>query len=369
MRLRTLSLLRCVRRTEEAPPCGATLRLGTEPPARTTGEELLEGALVCEACGASYPVVAGVAVVVRNPFRYFRGFFPVAKGYLAEVGGMSRPFEVWLYAQMLGDLERKDEKLFPRPQPYDERVGHALHKWLGTYLLTHYFPPVPSGEPLLDGLLEASHRRGPLALLGDMATRWCLPGAGLGVDIGCSVGGLTLRLASLCEYAMGVDLSFEKVLTARRVVLRAPCGPAPLRLYHEGVSYESVPIPEVSAENLDFVVASGSDAPVESGSADIVSSCNLIDIVNDPLAVLAEHVRILSPRGLLVLSTPYLDHTAAVTQHLAADGRDPRETVFAHLPGFRILEEATRVPWLLRASDRHYDLYLDHCFAARRDGN
>jgi SAM-dependent methyltransferase len=329
------------------------------------GEELREGALQCVACGAAYPVVTGVAVLVRNPFRYFRGFYPFAKGYLADIGGMSKHFEVWLHTRMLGDLEDKKDKLFPRPQPYDERAAHPLHKWLGTYLLTHYFPPLPSGDPTLDALLDVCHQRGPVRLLGDMAQRW----AGtpeLGLDMGCSVGGLSVRLAGFCRRAIGVDLSFEKIVTARRTVLREPCAPEPLRIYHEGISYETVSLPEIAAEDVDFVVCSGSETPLDSATADVITSCNLIDIVNDPFELLAEKIRMLAAGGVLAMSTPYLDHAAGVTKYLEAGTGDPRKIVLDHLPGFEILEERTKVPWLLRASDRHYDLYLDHCFVARR---
>lgn len=329
-------------------------------------DEIREGALQCVSCGAAYPVVAGVAVLIQNPFRFFRGFFPFAKGFLADVGGMSRGFEVWLHTKMLGDLENKKDKLFPRPQLFDESVAHPLHKWLGTYLLTHYFPPLPSGEAILDELLGACHARGPLRLLGDMAQRWG-DGANLAVDMGCSVGGLTRRLAEFSRQAIGIDVSFEKILTARRALLGEPCAAAPMRVYHEGISFESVPLPTLSLCNAEFVLASGSQAPLASGSADVLTSCNLIDIVNDPIELLKEKTRVLAPGGVLALSTPYLDHAAAVTKCLEAGTGDPRKTVLDNLPGFRVLEEHMKVPWLLRASDRHYDMYLDHCFAARRD--
>ncbi|MBN1426138.1 class I SAM-dependent methyltransferase [Candidatus Fermentibacteria bacterium] len=366
MRLWALSALRCVGLDEVEAPCRGHLVLAPEPAATERNEEVLEGALSCAACGAVYPVVAGVAVLLRNPFRFFRSFYPFAKDYLADVGGMSPPFQVWLHTHMLADLESKKDKLFPRPVPYNEQVAHPLNKWLGTYLLTHYFPPVPSGNDLLDSLQTASHDGGPIRLLGDMAQRWSNDSPGLGVDMGCSVGGLTRRIAGLCRQAIGIDLSFEKILTARRTLLGVPCGPPPLRVYREGISFENVPLPPMTAANVDFVVASGTETPLETGSADVITSCNLIDIVNDPFAVLAEKVRVLSPKGVLVVSTPYLDHTAAVTQHLEAGAGDPRKTVLEHLTGFEIVEEHLKVPWLLRGSDRHWDLYLDHCFAARR---
>ena len=202
-------------------------------------------------------------------------------------------------------------------------------------------------------------------MLGDMAEKWA-GSPDLGLDMGCSVGGLTLRLAGFCGRAIGVDLSFEKIITARRTLLREPCGPTALRIYREGISYDSEPLPDFSVGNVEFVVATGSDVPLDSASAGVITSCNLIDIVNDPFEVLAEKARILAADGVLAISTPYLDHAAAVTQHLEAGTGDPRKAVLDHLPGFEVIEERAKVPWLLRASDRHYDLYLDHCFAARR---
>lgn len=367
MRSWTLDLLKCVRPVDQGQRCLGPLSVAQEPPPQIQGEEIREGALRCAACGVTYPVVAGVAVVLDNAYRYFRWFYPFAKGFLEEVGGMSRPFQVWLHQRMLADLERKSDKLFPRPVTYNDHTAHPLHKWLATYLLTHFLDPVGSGEPLVDALLSACHHRGPLNTLHDMVARHARDPS-VGVDLGCSVGGLSVRLSGLCGRVVGIDISFEKILTARRVVLGEPARPSPLRLYHEGISYETVPLPPVSARNVDFIVASAHALPLEGTSVDVVTSCNLIDIVSEPLEVLKETVRVLKGGGLLAMSTPYLDHTDAVVRYLEGGRGDPRKTVLENLPGFTVLEEAEKVPWILRASDRHYDLYLDHCFLARRDG-
>jgi SAM-dependent methyltransferase len=163
-----------------------------------------------------------------------------------------------------------------------------------------------------------------------------------------------------------MDLSFEKVLTARQITIGQPASRREARLYREGTNYETIALSEHSVDNVDYLVASGDRVPLSDSSADIVSSCNLVDIIADPSRLVAEKKRLAVPGGLALVATPYLDHSPAVVNHLAAESGDPRMAVKELLGGFEILEERDQVPWLLRASDRHYDVYLDHCVVARR---
>ncbi len=369
MKQSALAYLRCPASSAETGAlCLGKLSVAASPSPRFSShdDEITEGCLRCTCCEAIYPIIAGVAVLVPRPFRYVRSFFPFLKGLVSDIGGIGKDLTIWLHKHMLADLDEKHEKLFPRTTPYNEKSTLPMHKWLGTYVLTHYLNPMPSGNGTLDALLNAAHTEGPLALLADMGRRFLQTKPKLAVDLGCSVGGLTTRCAELAHFAIGVDLSFEKILTARRIVLAEPREPDPLRLYREGSSYDAIPIPEVDVSNIEFIVASGTEIPLAHEATGLVSSCNLVDVVADPLKLLQEMERILSSAGLLLVATPYLDHTPAVVNHLEAGTGKPKVTIKEHLSAFDILEERDRVPWLLRASDRHYDLYLDHCFAAIR---
>jgi len=341
------------------------LELASTPSSLVRRNEIVDGALKCSACGAEYPVLAGVAILLSNPFRYLRHCFPFLKGLLIEVKGMRREVEFWLNSRMLDDIKTRDEELFPKKLPYNEKTTTPMHKWLSTYVMGHYFIPHPSGNPLVDQLLVSNHSNGPLAMLSDMGQRWANGEVNLAVDLGCSVGGLTVRMGEYACSSLGMDLSFEKVLTARRIVLGEPVSAGPLRLYREGTSYDAIPIPETKTNDTEFIVASGDNVPLSQGCATIVASCNLVDIVPDPFKLIAEKKRLTQPGGVLLLSTPYLDHSPAVINHLEAGRGNPKAIILEQLADFELLEEKDMVPWLLRSSDRHYDIYLDHCIAAR----
>lgn len=365
MKESTRQLLRCVASAGDS-VCMGNLQLVEGPEPVLMGAEIREGVLTCGTCGMAYPIIAGVAIVLENPYRYLREGYSLVKGLVLDVGGMSKQLEMWLYKRMLSDVKSKDEKLFPRKIPYNARTTHPMHKWLGTYVMSHYLAPVTTGNELLDRLLALNHENGPLAILQAMAATWASADAVLAVDLGCSVGGLTNRLAPHAKQAVGMDLSFEKVLTARQISVGQPTSVRETRLYREGTNFESVPLRARTVENVDFLVASGDRVPLSSDAVDVVSSCNLVDVIADPFRLLAEKRRLTVHGGIILLSTPYLDHSPAVVNHLAAETSDPKTTIRKSLNGFEILDERDKVPWLLRASDRHYDVYLDHCLVARR---
>jgi len=367
MKPSTLEYLRCPALSgEHDDVCGGSLFLVETKPIRRsdTSDDITEGLLRCDTCAAYYPVIAGVAIVIARPFRYVRDFFSFLKGLLADTNEMGKEFAVELHRHLLLDLEKKDEKLFPRAVPYNEKTTLPMHKWLGTYILSHFLDPVPSGNDGIDDLLAVTHNTGPLTLLQTMGEKHIPKRVGFAVDLGCSVGGLTVRCAEFAEFILGIDLSFEKILAARRMVLSEPSAAGPLRLYREGASFETIPITVPRTENADFIVGSGTVVPVKSDSAGLVTSCNLVDVISEPLKLLSEKKRILNTGGILLMATPYLDHAPAVLNQLEAGTGAPKETVLKHLSAFDIIEEFDHVPWILRASNRHYDLYLDHCLAA-----
>lgn len=367
MKPSTLDNLRCpTLQGEHDDICGGSLFLIEDKPIRRSdvSDDIVEGFIRCATCGAHFPVIAGVAIIISKPFRYVRDFFSFLKGLLADTDEMGKEFAVELHRHLLLDLEKKDEKLFPRAMPYNEKTTLPMHKWLGTYILSHFLDPVPSGHVRVDELLSTTHNNGPLTLLQNMGERHIPERVAFAVDLGCSVGGLTVRCAQFAEAILGIDLSFEKILSARRIVLGEPSAAEPLRLYREGASFETIPVTVPRTENADFIVGSGTVVPIKSKSAGLVTSCNLVDVISEPLKLLSEKKRILKKDGILLMATPYLDHAPAVLNHLEAGTGAPKETIMKHLSGFEILEELDNVPWVLRASNRHYDLYLDHCLAA-----
>jgi ubiquinone/menaquinone biosynthesis C-methylase UbiE len=105
--------------------------------------------------------------------------------------------------------------------------------------------------------------------------RGALPGGDV-VELGCGTGLYTRAYAPACRQVLATDVSAPMVESARRALAA---------------------LPNVSVQLAD-AVATGLPA----GSADAVVAVNLLHIVPDAAAVLAEARRLLRPGGVLVVA-------------------------------------------------------------------
>lgn len=96
------------------------------------------------------------------------------------------------------------------------------------------------------------------------------------IDVGCGTGD---NLATLAAVAAGPVSGVE---ISRHALGRVPPGPAGTR------------VAEARAEDL----------PYASGSADLVTSMDVVEHLDDDLVALVEYRRVLRPGGLLVLTVP-----------------------------------------------------------------
>lgn len=94
------------------------------------------------------------------------------------------------------------------------------------------------------------------------------------LDIASGEGYGTYALSKVAKSVIGVDISSEAINFARR-------------------KYD-----------LDFRVGGADAIPVESGTVDAVVSFETIEHVSDPIQFLNEASRVLSPQGVLIISTP-----------------------------------------------------------------
>ncbi len=365
----TLKYVACPGATSEEPPCLGSLSVtssalgvkrGTRP------NHITEGLCVCEQCSAAFPVLSGILVLVPDLGNYLRGSYLHLKHIIENRTLVSESMLAWLRQQMLNSLEHKDENLM-LPQPGSEPGAIVLgHKWTGAYLWAHYDRQLPPGEapPVAGLMLDEVAKSNPHRLLEDMIDRHARDDAELAVDVGCSVGGFTARLASRARFALGLDLSVDKLLNARRALCHQPDPLTSYRFYLEGNRWVERSLAVQRLDNVDFVLASALRVPIASERCDIAASVNVVDIVDDPGMMLGEMRRIVTTGGLLLLASPYLDTNKAVTEHLAVRGDPPDEVRRVLGVDYDIVEEADDVPWVIRNARRRLQLFLDHCLAA-----
>jgi SAM-dependent methyltransferase/uncharacterized protein YbaR (Trm112 family) len=365
----TLRYVACPGLKSESPPCLGTLSLASRIlPVRSDGdrEEVTEALCVCEGCGGLFPVVAGVPVLVPDLGRYLRGSYLHLRHVMEEPSLVSKTMLAWLQQRMLDTLDRKGERLIP-PQPGGEPGDLMLgQKWTGAYLWAHYDRRLPGDEtpPVVRAVLTAVERSNPHRSLETMMREHAKDLSGLAVDVGCSVGGFTARLAAQARYAVGIDLSLDKLLHARRALRHAPAPLSSYRFFQEGNRWTERDISTSKTPNADVVLASALRLPIPTGECDIVATVNVVDIVEDPHLMLTEMQRILRSGGLLLLASPYLDTNKAVTDHLALHA-DPAATVRSMVSeSCDIVAEVDAVPWVIRNARRRFQLLLDHCLAA-----
>jgi len=330
-------------------------------------EDLAEGVLRCDDCGARYPVICGVPVLLRAVEGWIRGNYWFLLGFAGEMGA-----PVTATADFLRETASFGDGI-PSRQLYDRRWSTRVAKFVSSYLISHHL-----GLERLD-LLGPAQRRlamemavegGPHEVLQGMLDDLEMPGetAGPALDVGCSVGGLTARLAGGDRLAVGVDVSFESLVWAR-ALLRGRPGPRNLApVFTEGDNRVEVPLAPLQGGLCEFVLAGGEALPFADGLFGVVASCNLIDVIDKPSELLDEKSRLLSPGGVLLVSSPFLHTAAGVGRCLAPEGRQPTAVLRTMLEerGFEVAAEQEDVPWVLYHYRRRLDFYQTFCLAARR---
>ena len=294
-----LDLLEC-----PLPDCTSGLRVRET----STPDDGATGLLECPGCGALFPVLAGVPILVRSPSDWLAAYRDPVLATLAE-NGFASPAAVRTvddFAAVAGPMEPL-------------RFGDD---WVGSEW--HIEPPPMPGQ---------GSRLGPFAAfvssaVGAVEARILedLPSSsGVIVELGCGAGTLAESLAGICRKLIVADLSLRAVLRARD---RARAVPGQRALVAGMV---------VDAEALPFGCR----------IADAVVANQLIDLLGDPLGFVPAAAGLLRPDGMLSLTTP--------DPELAADGLLVASLESA---GLGIVSDEDGLPWIRPHSERHFQVYV-----------
>ena len=122
-----------------------------------------------------------------------------------------------------------------------------------------------------------------------------------------------------------------------------------------------------TVENLILIAGRGDNLPFRDFSFSIVSSCNLIDVIDNPLGLLKEKIRVLKKKGLLLSSCPYQFLAENKKKLKIKKDQTPWQRIQEILrPRIKILEERDYVPWVIRIYQRRYTVCYNHSFCGRK---
>ncbi len=285
------------------------------------GEALLfdpRGVLACSECGAPFPVLAGVAVIVPQPEVWLAARRDAVLASLAEAG-LAAP-EVVELCDLFAGAGRGAE---PARFADDWVAAETGEPW----------PEVPDAHADSFGdFVRVARDSRPAALVPRLLAGQP-PGAVL--ELGVGAGEVAAALAPAAERMIVADLSLRAVLrTLARVRAVAPG----LELAGAVVDADAV---RLRPESIDTVVAA-----------------NLIDLLDYPEALIEEVAAGLRPGGRTVVTTP----DPALGDPMDEDRLAP----LIERAGLEIAADEPFVPWLRPHRDREWQVYFVRALLARR---
>jgi len=344
--------------------CKGGLELSSDIPvveAPNPAHGILEAILACARCGARYPVLFGIPVLIGETRSFLRANYGSFFRFSAELN-------IPLSSAMQAYLRRQ----YAHMQTPDGSASafHGNEQHLSQYVAGHYdnlLDTLPATHPLREFLRKYYEKD----LYSTFIEAIPFPEKPLerGLDIGCNVGRLSRELADRCTTVYGVDITFGAALWARRAALGWPAPVSGYQLFREGVEQDWRSLSLPPRENVEIVLGSGLALPFRDGSFDIVAHAGTIEMTPAPVVFFQETLRALRPGGLLGQGSCYVWPMGSAIENWpgGCDGKVSQEWARAEFAkATELLAERRDVPWVLRYWDVSYMVAFAHILIGRK---
>lgn len=368
---RALSDLVCPNKKERY-PCGGRLSLFNYKSYKKKPNEVREGIVRCKICGEEFPILEGILILMDEVKKYLRKNYYYITGLCRAKGMLSRQMDRFIVNEVLKDLNSPKEELFPKQQRYNRVTAQNRSRATSPYLCNHYdnlANIVEENDPFYD-FIKGQINKDPHTVIEGLILRHKGKKADTAIEIGCSVGGLTARLANHYKFVYGIDNSFPSLFFARQILKHKPKSLGSFRVYKEIDDYYIKKINVSGHKNVEFICASGESLPFRDESMSLVCSCNLIELVPDTIRLLKEKIRILKKGGLFAISDPY-EFQEGITKGVKGTKKKPAIRIVRDLisKNIKIREEIDNIPWVRRNYRRGYEVYFNHTFVGLKDAH
>ena len=278
--------------------------------------ECFEGFLLCPKCNMKYPILDGVAIIVKDFLKYASGRPTMYGKWFSECKSEKMK-------QYLKDLSVNFERNTQTDDRYEtDGRYYETYKWLHNEDF--------EGDKFLHQL---RWKIKPSDVYRKLTNGINFNPEGIALDLGCALGLSTYELSRKFSFAFGVDTSFSFISEAKRKAL------------------------ESEITNTEFIVADILNLPFNAQKFDLIFGLNIVEFM--PIEKLLPVVHgLLKPHCLFVTTTPY-DYNREIVFNPDLDDYVLRSKL--EKMGFEVTlktKKESYIPWILKVNERTYLFYF-----------